>query len=126
MCCGCCLSLHHCPFLIKSGKEALPLLENDMKVMDAQATSLRQTEEWGLRALQASFPCLKENIIYSDNIQDRMIFLSLIQQLYNFVGLSQIQFTFYPNFKLHRDDVLDLLICFKDPIKIDFNVFIYY
>ncbi len=34
-------SLRRCPFLIKSGKEPLPHLENDVIVRDAQATSLR-------------------------------------------------------------------------------------
>jgi hypothetical protein len=44
------------------------LLVNRIKV---QATSLRQAAEWGMRALQGSFPRLKERKTFSDDIADR-------------------------------------------------------
>ena len=49
-----------CPYLVKSGEKCFGdynLLVNRIKV---QATSLRQAAEWGMRALQGSFPRLKK------------------------------------------------------------------
>jgi hypothetical protein len=45
-----------CPYLVKSGEKCIGdsnLLENRVKV---QPTSLRHAAEWGMRALQGSFP----------------------------------------------------------------------
>ena len=101
-----------CPYLVKSGQKCvgnIRLLVNQIKV---QATSLRQSAEWGMRALQGSFPRLKDRITFSDNIADRKVFLNLFPMLYNFrthyVGLNQIRSTFYPNFELNGDNVLDI------------------
>jgi hypothetical protein len=64
-----------------------------------QATSVRQLSEWGMRALQASFPRLKDRLIYEDRGERRLI-MNLIVLLYNFrasvVGLNQIQSSFMP------------------------------
>jgi DDE superfamily endonuclease len=64
-----------------------------------QATSVRQLSEWGMRALQASFPRLKDRLIYEDRGERRLI-MNLIVFLYNFrasvVGLNQIQSSFMP------------------------------
>jgi hypothetical protein len=101
-----------CPYLVKSGQKCvgnIRLLVNQIKV---QATSLRQSAEWGMRALQGSFPRLKDRITFSDNIADRKVFLNLFPMLYNFrthyIGLNQIRSTFYPNFELNGDNVLDI------------------
>ncbi len=107
-------SLKRCSFLIKSGKEPTANSAEQIIVRDAQATSLRQSAEWGMRGLQGSFPRLKEKITYSDDVTDRRLFLSLIPMLYNFrttfVGLNQIRSHFFPAFEMHGDYVLDLLL----------------
>jgi hypothetical protein len=47
-----------CPWMIKSGKEKIG--ETIMQAtICIQATSLCQSAEWGMRAIQGSFPCLK-------------------------------------------------------------------
>jgi hypothetical protein len=101
-----------CPYLVKSSERCFGdynLLVNRIKV---QATSLRQAAEWGMRALQGSFPRLKDMIIFSDEASDRKVFLNLIPMIYNFrmhyVGLNQIRSTFYPNFEVNGDHVLDI------------------
>jgi len=62
----------------------------------AQATSLRQAAEWGMRAIQLSFPRLKDKINIKHN-GERRVFLHLMPLLCNFglehVGLNQIRNT---------------------------------
>jgi len=74
---------------------------------------MRQAVEWGMRAIQGSFPRLKDRFLFSDDRQDRRIFLHLVSMLLNFrttfVGLNQLESTFYPLFDQVGDDVLDLL-----------------
>ena len=61
------------------------------------ATSYRQSLEWGMRALQASFPRLKDRFIFEMNGERRRI-LKMIVLLYNYrtckVGINQIKNTF--------------------------------
>ncbi len=104
-------SLKRCQFLINSGKKKhrKTALERRMR---HQATFHHQSAEWGMRALQGSFPGLKNCIIYFDDMADRKLFLHLVPMIYNFwtefVGLNQIRSTFYPNFELIRDHVLNI------------------
>ena len=64
-----------------------------------QATSVRQLSEWGMRALQASFPRLRDRMMYEENGERRLI-MNMIVLLYNYrasvVGLNQIQSSFMP------------------------------
>jgi hypothetical protein len=64
-----------------------------------QATSLRQAAEWGMRAIQGSFPRLKDGIHYKTNGEWR-VFLQLLTLLYNYqtnmVGLNAITNTYIP------------------------------
>jgi hypothetical protein len=64
-----------------------------------QATSVRQLSEWGMRGLQASFPRLKDRLMWKEK-GERQLVLEMIVQLYNYcalvVGLSQIQSVFMP------------------------------
>ena len=105
-------SKKRCPFLIKSGKRkpGETLLQTTIR---RQATSLRQSAEWGMRAIQGSFPRLKDKILFSQTIADRNVFLHLIPMLLNFrtrrLGLSQIMSTFYPVFHAVGDNVLENL-----------------
>jgi hypothetical protein len=62
-----------------------------------QATSMRQAAEWGMRALQGSFPRLKATLKYEE-LGERKLILSVIVLLYNWrantVGLNQIRSVF--------------------------------
>ncbi len=65
-----------------------------------------------MRAVQGSFPRLKDRLLFSENMADRKVFLHLILMLLNFrtrkVGLNQLSSTFYPNFDEAGDNVLDI------------------
>jgi hypothetical protein len=77
-----------------------------------QATFLRQSAEWGMRALQGSFPRLKDTILFLEDMTDRQLFLHLIPMVFNFrtqfVALNQIRFTFYPIFDINGDHTLNI------------------
>ncbi len=47
-----------------------------------EATSARQTVEWGMRMLQTSFPCVKNRFIYEER-GERRIYLKMMVFLYN-------------------------------------------
>jgi hypothetical protein len=104
-------SLKRCPFLVKSGKKKHRETALQRRIRH-QATFLRQSAEWGMRALQGSFPRLKDRIIYLDDMADRKVFLNLIPMIYNFrtmfVGLNQIRSTFYPIFELSGDHAFNV------------------
>jgi len=73
---------------------------------------MRQAVEWGMRAIQGSFPRLKDQFLFSDNRQDRRIFLHLTSMVLNFrttyVGMNQLESTFYPLFEVVGDNTLDI------------------
>jgi hypothetical protein len=52
-------SKKRCPFLIKSGKAKIGETPA-IRTLRIHATSLQQSAEWGMRAIQGSFPHLKE------------------------------------------------------------------
>lgn len=53
------------PFLIKSSQDVLISSNSPSDINIAkEATSARQAAEWGMRALQGSFPGLKDRLVY--------------------------------------------------------------
>jgi hypothetical protein len=64
-----------------------------------QATSVRQLSEWGMRGLQASFPRLKDRLMWEEK-GERQLVLEMKVRLYNYhalvVGLNQILLVFMP------------------------------
>ena len=59
-------SKKRCPFLIKS-QQADPDVDDPVNAaIIMQAKSMRQSAEWGMRSLQASFPRLKDRFIYEE------------------------------------------------------------
>jgi hypothetical protein len=104
-------SQKRCRFLIKSGKEKLGESADRRRVRQ-QATAVRQSVEWGMRAVQGSFPRLKDRFLFLEGSDDRRIFLHLISMLLNYrtssIGLNQLQSTFYPIFHNVGDNALDL------------------
>ena len=62
-------------------------------VVKRAATSMQQSAEWGMRAVQSSFPRLKDTVIYEEHGERRIIF-NCFFHLYNLrarlVGINQI------------------------------------
>lgn len=95
------------PFLIKSSQDRLTAdrglhtraeqLRN-ISVKKA-ATNMRQSAEWGMRTVQASFPRLKDTLVYEEYDERRIILKSLLL-LYNLrarlVGINQIRNVYLP------------------------------
>ena len=88
-------------FLIKSSQDDLTA-DDDLFNFGEQlrnitvkraATSMRQSAEWGMRAIQSSFPRLKDTVIFEERGERRIIFNCLFH-LYNLrsrlVGINQI------------------------------------
>ena len=75
--------------------------------LNAQATSMRQSAEWGMRALQASFPRLKDRFIYEE-FGERKIILKTFLLLYNLrarkVGINQIKSTYMPALAVNANE----------------------
>ncbi len=88
-------------FLIKSSQDNL-VAPNGLSGEEAfnavriqqEATSLRQSAEWGMRAFQSMFPRCKDKIHYEENGERRIMLKSMVL-LYNFrsnvVGINQIR-----------------------------------
>ncbi len=75
-----------CLYYLKSGQTAA----NEVFHIFVHSTSLRHTAEWGMKAVQGSFPHLN----FLNDFQDRMLFLNLIPMVNDFCtaygGLIQI------------------------------------
>ena len=84
-------------------KLALGLVEDEEVMQDLakkrEATSMRQSAEWGMRAIQASFPRLKDRFTYEE-YGERRIILTCMFLLYNcrvrLVGINQIGSIYLP------------------------------
>ena len=67
--------------------------------LNAEATSMRQSAEWGMRAFQSSFPRLKDRFIHEEN-GERRIIMKMSLLLYNLrarrVGINQIRSVYLP------------------------------
>jgi hypothetical protein len=66
-------SMKRCPFLIKLGKKKKQETAVARRIRH-QATFLCQSAEWGMRALQGSFPRLKDHTIYFYDMADHKLF----------------------------------------------------
>jgi hypothetical protein len=93
------------PFLIKSSQD--PLLatgetQDDILAqvcIQLEATSMRQAAEWGMRAVQSSFPRLKDRFLYEEDGERQRVLHSMFL-LYNLrtriVGINQIRNFYMP------------------------------
>jgi hypothetical protein len=68
-------------YLIKSGKKDI-LDDPHEREVKTQATSLRQTSEWGMHGFQSSFPRVKDRFIFETNGERKRI-VQLMIYLYN-------------------------------------------
>ena len=70
---------------------------------------MRQSSEWGMRALQSSFPRLKDRMIYEET-GERKIIMKMMILLFNLrsrqVGINQILNTYMPALQRNADNVL--------------------
>lgn len=99
-------------YLIKSSQDFMVAddgLEDYNDVIDdiavkRAATSMRQSAEWGMRGVQASFPRLKDTLPYEEYGERKMI-VTCLMLLYNcrarLVGINQIRNVYLPY--LHQD-----------------------
>ncbi len=66
-----------------------------------QATSARQTVEWGMLTIHNSFPRVKDRFIYEERGEQRIV-MKMFVLLYNMqarmVGINQIRNTYMPQF----------------------------
>ena len=87
------------PFLIKSCKPTLDMTIEGMEITK-DATSMRQSSEWGMRAFQSSFPRIKDRIALEYRGQ-RQLVMKLMILLYNLrtgkVGVNQILNVYMPS-----------------------------
>jgi DDE superfamily endonuclease len=103
------------PCLIKS--KQMPNLEQESRAayreamaINAEATSMRQSAEWGMRALQSSFPRLKDRFIFEKRGERRLI-LKMILLLYNIrsrlVGINQIKNVYMTSLEQNADELFN-------------------
>ena len=87
------------PFLVKSAQDETSAETPEEVNTIRQATSFRQSAEWGMRMFQGSFPRMKDRFIYEER-GERKLMLLLTVLLFNvrtkLVGLNQIQTVFMP------------------------------
>lgn len=102
------------PYIIKSAQNPPPCNGNVAEYarllrMHEEATSMRQSAEWGMRALQSSFPRLKDRIVYEEHGErkriQRMMFL-----LFNIrarrVGINQIRNYYMPELERNANTLI--------------------
>jgi hypothetical protein len=99
------------PFLLKSGTTPTEIEHGEAmaELIHKQAGSMRQSAEWGMRALQSSFPRLKEHLIYEEHGERRLIIKSMIL-IYNLrarkVGINQIRNVYLPSLERNANQQL--------------------
>jgi DDE superfamily endonuclease len=76
-------------YLIKSSQNYALAADGMALLRMQQATSLRQAAEWGMGAIQGSFPRLKDRIHYEEN-GERGVFLALVPLFYTITGLQRL------------------------------------
>ena len=68
--------------------------------LNKEATSMRQSAEWGMHAFRASFPRLNDRFIYEENGERRLI-MKMCLFLYNLrarrIGINQIRSVYLPS-----------------------------
>lgn len=86
--------------LFKSAQDPLSTSDPAVFLAAKQETAMRQGAEWGMRALQGSFPRLKDRFLYESN-GERKVMMQFSVLLFNcrtrLVGLNQILSTFMPH-----------------------------
>ena len=90
------------PFLIKSSQDYLNVAGDHPEMVQVmrKATSARQGSEWGMRSFKCTFPQLKDQIVYEENGERKLILLTTVL-IFNLrsklVGVNQILNTYMPH-----------------------------
>ena len=88
-----------CDYLVLSAEDVTVCKNAEEVRQKVQATQLRQSAEWGMRAIQGAFPKMKDPIKYEEDGERRLI-LKLLPLLYNMrlelVGLNQLRNVYAP------------------------------
>ena len=96
-------------FLIKSA-QADPI-DMEEALLNREATAMRQASEWGMRALQSSFPRLKDRMRFEET-GERKIIMKMLILLFNVhsrrVGINQVLNTYMPALQLDANSVKSL------------------
>ena len=91
-------------FLIKSSQELIHIRSYHARSIARDATSMRQSAEWGMRAFQSSMPHIKDRMKFEER-GERKVTLTVMILMYNLraqmVGLNQLN-SFYMG-ALYRD-----------------------
>ena len=99
-------------FMIKSGQDELLHRSNSITYRTmCQATSARQSAEWGMRALQGSFPRLKDRMYYEEWGKRRLILLSVVLMFNHrtsLIGLNQLISIYMPQMEFLVNDLFEL------------------
>jgi hypothetical protein len=84
-------------FLIKSSQELIHIRSYCVQSIARDATLMRQSAEWGMRAFQSSMPCIKDRMKFEE-CGERKVTLTVMILLYNLrarmVGINQLR-SFY-------------------------------
>ena len=90
------------PFPMKSRNASVYCDASPMETEVAkEATSARQSAEWGMRASQSSFTSLYERLIYEERGKRRLILLRIVYlfvYIMSSVGLNQLLTVYMPSF----------------------------
>ena len=91
-------------FLIKSSQELIHIRSSRARNIARDATSMRQSAEWGMRAFQSSMPRIKDRMKFEER-GERKVTLTVMILLYNLrarmIGINQLR-SFYMG-ALYRD-----------------------
>jgi hypothetical protein len=83
--------------LIKSSQELIHIQSYRAQSIARDATSMRQSAEWGMRAFQSTMPRIKDRMKFEER-GERKVTLTVMILLYNLrarmVGINQLQ-SFY-------------------------------
>jgi hypothetical protein len=73
---------------------------------------MRQAAEWGMRAIQSSFPRLKDMLVYEDT-GERRILMKMVCLLYNLrartVGINQIKNVFMTHLDVNANNEMNMM-----------------
>jgi len=105
------------PFLIKSSQDYLvstmpTCLEQRLGIQQKrQATSMRQAAKWGMRALQFSFPCLKDTLVYEDSGEHQILMemVCLFNLRVHTVGINQIKNVFMSLLSVDANNEINMM-----------------
>ena len=98
------------PFLIKSSQDSLHITDDFSDIVERQqATGLRQSSEWGMRAFKGAFPRKKDRFPYEER-GERKVMLIVLVLLFNLrtrlVGINQLLSTFMPHLSVEANRFL--------------------